>query len=65
VAGYQQSLVLYDAFVEGAGGATGADRLPWVGEALVGSGWRSGRFAAEYRYVSRGREYRAQPGRHG
>lgn len=64
VAGYQQSLVLYDAFIEGVGATQGAVRLPWVGEAYAATGWRFRRFAAEYRYVSRGREYRAEPGRH-
>lgn len=64
LAGYQQSLVLYDAFVEGVGTTPGAVRLPWVSEAQAGIGWRFRRFAAEYRYVSRGREYRAEPGRH-
>lgn len=64
LAGYQQSLVLYDAFVEGVGETPGAERLPWVGEAYAGTGWRFQRFTAEYKYVSRSREYRAEPGRH-
>jgi lipid A 3-O-deacylase len=64
VAGYQQSLVLYDAFVEGVGSTQGATRIPWVGEAYAGAGWRCRRFAAEYRYVTRGREYQSEPGRH-
>jgi hypothetical protein len=64
VAGYQQSFVLYDAFIEGVGSTPGAVRVPWVGEAYGGAGWRFRRFAAEYRYVSRGREYRAEPERH-
>jgi hypothetical protein len=64
VAGYQQSLVQYDAFVEGIGTTQGAVRLPWVGEGYASGGWRLRRFAVEYRYVSRSREYRAEPGRH-
>lgn len=64
LAGYQQSLVLFDAFVEGIGATKGAVRLPWVAEAYAGAGSRFRRFAVEYRYVSRGREYRAEPGRH-
>jgi lipid A 3-O-deacylase len=62
--GYHQFLVLYDAFVEGVGGTPGAVRLPWVGEADAAVGMRLHRFALDYRYVSRGREYRAEPGRH-
>ena len=64
VAGYQQSLVRFNAFVEGVGTTPGAVRLPWVGEAYAGGGWRFRDFSAEYRYVSQGREYRAEPGRH-
>jgi hypothetical protein len=62
--GYHQFLVLYDAFVQGAGDTPGAARLPWVGEADAAVGMRLRRFALQYRYVSRGREYRAEPGRH-
>jgi lipid A 3-O-deacylase len=64
LAGYQESLVLHDAFVEGVAGTEGAIRIPWVGDAYGGLGWRRRRFSAEYRYVSRSREYRAEPGRH-
>jgi hypothetical protein len=64
LASYQQSLVLHDAFVEGVGAISGAERLPWVGEAYAAAGWRFRRFTAEYKYVSRGREYRTEPGRH-
>ena len=64
VAGYQQLLVLYDAVIEGIGATPGATRLPWVGESYAGAGWRFRRFAAEYRYVSRSREYRAEPNSH-
>jgi lipid A 3-O-deacylase len=64
LASYQQSLVLYDAFVEGYDDTQGAVRLPFVGEASAGAGWRFNHFAVEYRYISRGREYRAEPGRH-
>jgi hypothetical protein len=62
--GYHQFLVLYDAFVEGVGDTPGAARLPWVGEPEAAVGMRLRRFTVEYRYVSRGREYRAEPGRH-
>jgi lipid A 3-O-deacylase len=55
--GYHQFLVLYDVFVEGVGDTPGATRLPWVGEADVAAGMRLRRFAVEYRYLSRGREY--------
>jgi len=63
-AGVQQSLVTYDAFVEGMGGSRGALRIPWVNDAYVGAGMRLGRFAAEYRVVSRGREYLSAKERH-
>jgi hypothetical protein len=63
-AGVQQSLVTYDAFVEGIGGSRGAERIPWVNDAYVGAGMRFGRFAGEYRIVSRGREYRSALARH-
>ena len=61
---YRQELVLADGFVEGIGATAGASRVPWVNEASVRAGWRWSRLGLEYRYVSRGREYRAQPGRH-
>ena len=35
-----------------------------VSELSAAAGWRAQRFALEYRYVSMGREYRAEPGRH-
>jgi lipid A 3-O-deacylase len=64
ISGYEQSLVMRDVFVEGSGAVQGAARLPWVGEVYGGAGWRFGSFALEYREVSTGRQYRAEPGRH-
>jgi lipid A 3-O-deacylase len=63
-AGVQQSFVTYDAFVEGIGMAPGAQRLAWVNDVYVGAGLRFGRFAGEYRVVSRGPEYRSATQRH-
>ncbi|HEX4683473.1 MAG TPA: lipid A deacylase LpxR family protein [Gemmatimonadaceae bacterium] len=63
-AGYTESYVEHDAFVEGVRGYAGGARLSWVDEASAGIGMRSRRFGLEYRYVSTGREYRAEPGRH-
>jgi hypothetical protein len=64
LAGYQESLVVHDAFVEGVAGTKGAVRIPWVGDAYGGLGLRRRRISVEYRYVSRSREYRAEPGSH-
>ncbi|HEY7394551.1 MAG TPA: hypothetical protein VH559_06890, partial [Gemmatimonadaceae bacterium] len=54
----------HDTFIEGVRGYAGAARLSWVDEWSAGFGMRSRRFGVEYRYVSTGREYRAEPGRH-
>jgi hypothetical protein len=62
--GFEQALVLYDVFVEGTGPMLGGTRLPWVSTPFVSGGGRLGRFVIEYRYVSQGREYRSEPGRH-
>ena len=63
-AGYEQSLVVHDSFIEGVGATKGASLIPWVGEAYGAVGVRIGRMEAEYRYVSRSREYRAAPDGH-
>jgi hypothetical protein len=62
--GYRQYFVAHDTFIEGNGEVAGAIRIPWVGEAFVGTGVRFSRFALEYRDVVRGREYRSEPGKH-
>jgi Uncharacterized protein conserved in bacteria (DUF2219) len=63
-AAFTESKVDHDTFVDGMHGSGGADRLSWVDEWSAGFGMRSNRFGLEYRYVSTGREYRAEPGRH-
>jgi lipid A 3-O-deacylase len=64
--GYRQELVLRDLFVEGntLGDGSGAERRTAVGQYELGIGVRRRGFTVEYRHVSRGRDYRAQPGRH-
>lgn len=63
-AGYEQSLVVHDTFIEGEGATKGTSLIPWVGEAYAAVGSRFERMEVEYRYVSRSREYRAAPGGH-
>lgn len=67
IAGYREDMVFHDAFIEepphGAS-VPAAQRRLWVGEATAGIGWRTNRFASEYRYVVRGREYEAEPSAH-
>jgi hypothetical protein len=63
-AGYRQAFVAHDTFIEGGAGVPGAARIPWVAEAFAATGVRVGRFLTEYRYVVRGREYRAEPNSH-
>jgi hypothetical protein len=63
-AGLTESNIEHDTFIEGVRGYAGAARLSWVDEWSAGFGMRSRRFGLEYRYVSTGREYRAEPGRH-
>ena len=63
-AGYTESNVEHDMFIDGVRGPGGAARISWVDEWSAGFGMRSRRFGLEYRYVSTGREYRAEPGRH-
>lgn len=67
VAAYREDCVFHDAFIEALSrdsNVPGATLRPWVAEASAGLGWRSNRFAAEYRYVVRGREYHAEPTAH-
>jgi lipid A 3-O-deacylase len=66
LAGYRQELVLHDFFIEGkpSGTDAGANLRPLVGQYELGIGYRWRTVSAEYRYVSRGREYRAQPQAH-
>jgi hypothetical protein len=67
VAAYRQELVFYDVFIEqppNDADVAAARKRSWVGEGTAGAGWRTSRFAAEYRYAIRGREYDAQPSAH-
>ena len=57
-------LLRHDEFIEGGGGSPGAELRHGVDEVNASAGWRARSVALEYRYTSRGREYRAQPGRH-
>jgi outer membrane protein LpxR len=54
----------HDEFIEGGGGSPGAQLRHGVDEVTASAGWRARGVALEYGYTSRGREYRAQPGRH-
>ncbi|MFN2567698.1 MAG: lipid A deacylase LpxR family protein [Gemmatimonadaceae bacterium] len=64
--GYRQDVVLRDLFVEGntLRASSGAERRTIVGQYELGIGVRRRAYTIEYRHVSRGREYRAQPGSH-
>jgi hypothetical protein len=66
LAGYRHDVVLRDLFVEGntLRASTGAVRRTAVGQYELGIGVGRRGFTIEYRHVSRGREYRAQPGAH-
>jgi hypothetical protein len=66
LAGYRQDVVLRDLFVEGntLRASSGAVRRIAVGQYELGIGVRRRAYTIEYRHVSRGREYRAQPGPH-
>lgn len=62
IAAFREDIVFYDGFIElppRDAAVTPARRRLWVPEATAGIGWRTKRFAAEYRYVVRGREYEA------
>lgn len=67
IGAYREDAVFHDAFIEEAprnADVQAARRLTWVPEAMAGAGWRTSRFAMEYRYTLRGREYEAQPSAH-
>ena len=67
IAAYREDYVFDDAFIEALprdSNVPGAKLRSWVAEASAGVGWRSNRFAAEYRYVVHGHEYDAQPSAH-
>jgi hypothetical protein len=64
-AGYLEGYVMHDAFIQGAAGVPGAVLTPWVGETYASLGAELGRhWSISYRYVVRGREYRAEGGAH-
>ena len=63
-AGYHEAFVVHDTFIEGEKGTPGATHVPWVGEAFVSGGARLHNWSVGYRYVWRGREYRAELGGH-
>jgi lipid A 3-O-deacylase len=64
-AGYREAYVVHDAFIQGASGVRGAVLTPWVGEAYASLGAELPRhWFVSYRYVVRGREYRAEGGTH-
>ncbi len=60
--------VARDLFLDGntLRGRSTARKLPWVGEGEgeAAAGFRARRWSAEYRFVARTREYRAQPAAH-
>lgn len=66
LAGYRQDFVVRNLFVDGStfGERAGAERRAVVGQFELGVGLRRRGYAVEYRYISRGREYRAQPEAH-
>jgi lipid A 3-O-deacylase len=67
LAGVRGRAVAHNLFLDGNTFSNEAPRVehrPLVGEAEVGAGFRLGRVAAEYRVVSRGREYQTEPGGH-
>jgi hypothetical protein len=62
----RQRAVARNLFLDGStfGDGPRVERIPLVREAEVGAGVRIGRLTAEYRAVSRGREYRSEPEGH-
>jgi hypothetical protein len=65
--GYREDAVFYDGFIQQPprdATVPGARKRTLVAEVPAGIGWRTNRFAAEYRYVVRGREYEAEPAPH-
>lgn len=64
--GVRAERVLHDLMLEGNGGRDGraARRIPGVTQYSVGFGYHFRRWSVSYRFVSRSREYAAQPGPH-
>jgi hypothetical protein len=64
--GGRQEWVVRDIFLDGNTfrGRSTARKLPFVGEGEAAAGFRARRWSAEYRFVVRSREYRAQPEAH-
>ncbi|HEX8212780.1 MAG TPA: lipid A deacylase LpxR family protein [Longimicrobium sp.] len=58
--------VVRDIFLDGStfGSRSTARKLPFVREGEAAVGFRARKWSAEYRFVARSREYRAQPERH-
>jgi hypothetical protein len=66
LAAYGGDVVLRDLTINGNTfrASARAELLPVVDQYELGAGLRRHSYTLEYRYVSRGREYRAEPGRH-
>jgi hypothetical protein len=64
--GARREWVLRDLFLDGNTfrSRSSARKLPFVSEGEAAAGFRARRWSAEYRFVSRSREYRAQPEGH-
>jgi lipid A 3-O-deacylase len=62
----QQAWVARDLFLDGNtfGDDSPVEKLPFVRRAEVAAGYRAHRWAVEYRFTSRSREYRTQPDGH-
>jgi hypothetical protein len=62
----RQEWVVRDIFLDGNtfGSRSTARKLPFVREGEAAAGFRGRRWSAEYRFVARSREYRAQPEGH-
>ncbi len=64
--GGRQEWVARDLFLDGSTfrGRSTARKLPFVSEGEAAAGFRARKWSAEYRFVARSREYRAQPEGH-
>jgi hypothetical protein len=64
--GGRQEWVVRDIFLDGGtlGSRSTARKLPFVSEGEAAAGFRARKWSAEYRFVARSREYRAQPEGH-
>jgi hypothetical protein len=64
--GGRQEWVVRDIFLDGNtfGSRSTACKLPFVSEGEAAAGFRGRKWSAEYRFVARSREYRAQPEGH-